>query len=63
VTRTFANDRNEALNEINALESSTLYERLRTNLPSEETRQYMVKVTGYRKLFVNTAAAPITAMQ
>jgi membrane-bound lytic murein transglycosylase C len=63
VTRTFANDRNEALNKINALESSTLYERLRTNLPSEETRQYMVKVTGYRKLFVNTAAAPITAMQ
>jgi membrane-bound lytic murein transglycosylase C len=63
VTRTFANDRNEALNKINALESSTLYDRLRTNLPSEETRQYMVKVTGYRKLFVNTAAAPITAMQ
>jgi membrane-bound lytic murein transglycosylase C len=63
VTRTFANDRTEALNKINALESSTLYDRLRTNLPSEETRQYMVKVTGYRKLFVNTAAAPITAMQ
>lgn len=60
VTRTFANDRNEALNNINGLEPSTLYDRLRTNLPSEETRQYVVRVSGYRKQFVNTAAAPAT---
>jgi membrane-bound lytic murein transglycosylase C len=63
VTRTFAKDRNEALHNINGLEPSALYDRLRTNLPSEETRQYVVKVTGYRKQFVNTAAEPMTAMQ
>ena len=60
VTRTFANDRNAALNNINGLEPSTLYDRLRTNLPSEETRQYVVRVSGYRKQFVNAAAAPAT---
>jgi membrane-bound lytic murein transglycosylase C len=63
VTRSFGSDRNAALNSINGLEPIVLFERLRTNLPSEETRQYVVKVTGYRKLFVGTAAEPITAMQ
>jgi membrane-bound lytic murein transglycosylase C len=63
VTRAFAGDRTVALNNINSLEPSVLYDRLRTTLPFEETRQYVVKVTGYRKQFVNTAAAPITAME
>ena len=62
VTRTFANDRMAALNDINGLEASALYERLRTKLPFEETRQYVVRVTGYRKQFVNTATAPAVAM-
>ena len=62
VTRTFANDRTAALNDINGLEASALYERLRTKLPFEETRQYVVRVTGYRKLFVNTATPPAVAM-
>ena len=58
VTRTFAKDKKEALKVINGLEPSALYERLRTSLPHEETRQYVVKVTGYRKQFVDTAAGP-----
>jgi membrane-bound lytic murein transglycosylase C len=66
VTRTFANDKKEAFNDINGLEPSVLFDRLRTSLPSDETRQYVVKVTGYRNQFVNTAAAPTaptTSMQ
>jgi membrane-bound lytic murein transglycosylase C len=62
VTRTFANDKREALKDINGLDPPTLYDRLRNNLPSEETRQYVVRVTGYRKQFMNTSG-PITAMQ
>jgi membrane-bound lytic murein transglycosylase C len=62
VIRTFANDRMAALNDINGLEASALYERLRTKLPFEETRQYVVRVTGYRKQFVSIAAAPSIAM-
>jgi membrane-bound lytic murein transglycosylase C len=53
VTRTFAKDRSEALASINGMEPATLFERLRTGLPSEETREYVVKVTGYRRQFVS----------
>jgi membrane-bound lytic murein transglycosylase C len=56
VTRTFANDRNEALTDINGLPPAALFDKLRTDLPLEETRQYVVKVTGYRKQFVNVPA-------
>jgi membrane-bound lytic murein transglycosylase C len=63
VTRTFAKDKNEAFGDINGLAPAALYDRLRTDLPSEETRQYIVKVTGYRKQFVSTVAEPMTAMQ
>jgi membrane-bound lytic murein transglycosylase C len=63
VTRTFNGDRNAALTSINGLEPAVLFEQLRSNLPSEETRQYVVKVTGYRKQFLNTAPDPVTAMQ
>ena len=62
VTRTFANDKREAFNDINGLEPAVLYDRLRTSLPFPETRQYVVKVTGYRKQFVNTPES-VTAMQ
>jgi peptidoglycan lytic transglycosylase C len=57
VTRVFAKGRNEALSNINGLEPSALYDRLRTSLPYEETRQYIVKVTNNRKQFVNMTAA------
>jgi membrane-bound lytic murein transglycosylase C len=63
VTRVFANNRTEALNDINQLEPPALFDRLRTDLPYEETRQYVVKVAEYRKLFVGAPAAPPTAMQ
>ena len=40
-----------------------MFEHLRTDLPYEETRQYVVKVTGYRKQFVGAPSAPATAME
>jgi membrane-bound lytic murein transglycosylase C len=63
VTKTFGKTNSEAFANINVLEPSALYDRLRTGLPADETRQYVVKVTGYRKQFVNTAAAATTAAQ
>jgi membrane-bound lytic murein transglycosylase C len=62
VTRVFSNNKTEALNDINQLDPSALFERLRGNLPYEETRQYVVKVTGYRKQFVAAPSAPIAAV-
>ena len=63
VTRTFASDRAEAMAGINRLDPPALYERLRTGLASEETRQYVVTVTGYRKQFINVPVSLPTAMQ
>jgi membrane-bound lytic murein transglycosylase C len=63
VTRTFASDRKQALSDINALEPAALYDRLRTDLPFEETRHYVVKVSGYRAQFANAAVGAETAMQ
>jgi membrane-bound lytic murein transglycosylase C len=60
VTRTFDSDRKQALNDINQLQPPGVYERLRTGLPFEETRQYVVRVTGYRKQFVATPATAAT---
>jgi len=51
VTRTFANDRKAALDSINHMETIAVYDKLRTGLPMEETRNYVVKVSGYRKQF------------
>ena len=55
VLRTFNKDRVAAINAINGLEPPAVYERLRQQLPYEETRHYLVKVTGYRRQFI---AAP-----
>jgi len=60
VTRTFSRDRTTAMNTINSLEPPVLFENLRSNLPLDETRQYVVKVTGYRKQFV-AVSEPISA--
>jgi membrane-bound lytic murein transglycosylase C len=60
VTRVFASDRTEAFSAINAEPPAQLFERLRTGLPMQETRDYVVKVTSYRKEFV-AAAAPAAA--
>ena len=53
VLKAFSKDKVAAVNGINALEPPGVYEKLRTNLPYEETRQYLVKVVGYRKQFVS----------
>ena len=61
VTKTFDKSTKVALADINNLDSQALYERLRTGLPMPETRQYVVKVTGYRKQFANVAAPTMAA--
>lgn len=53
VLKTFARDRVAAVNAINSLEPSGVYEKLRTGLPFDETRQYLVRVTGFRKQFLS----------
>jgi membrane-bound lytic murein transglycosylase C len=60
VTKTFNKDRATAMTTINSLDPPILFENLRTNLPLDETRQYVVKVAGYRKQFV-LVAAPVSA--
>jgi membrane-bound lytic murein transglycosylase C len=60
VLRVFANDKKQAISELNALPPPLLFEKLRSDLPSDETRQYVVRVTGYRKQFVGVpSAAPV----
>ena len=55
VFRTFSRDRTTAVNQINSLQPAGVYDQLRKNLPYEETRGYLEKVTGYRKSFVNSS--------
>jgi hypothetical protein len=47
----------------NQLKPSALFERLRRNLPDEETREHVVRLMGYRKQFVGTPSIPATAAQ
>jgi membrane-bound lytic murein transglycosylase C len=62
VTKVFASDRTAAFNAINAEQPAALFDRLRTGLPMQETRDYVVKVTGHRKEFLSApAAAPAAA--
>jgi membrane-bound lytic murein transglycosylase C len=63
VTGLFPGNKKQALTAINGLDSSALYDRLRTNLPYEETRVYVVKVTGYRKQFAAAASAPVATTE
>ena len=55
VLRTFSKDKVAAVNTINSLSPSGVYQKLRANLPYEETRQYLHKVVNYRKQFVTKA--------
>ena len=55
VFRTFSRDRTTAVNQINGLQPAGVYDQLRKKLPYEETRNYLEKVTGYRKSFVNSS--------
>ncbi|MDR4479206.1 MAG: murein transglycosylase domain-containing protein [Nitrospira sp.] len=53
VFKTFAKDQRTALQQINGLQPAALYDRLRTALPYQETRDYLAKVVGFRKQFVS----------
>jgi membrane-bound lytic murein transglycosylase C len=53
VLRAFNADRVAAVNAINSLEPPGVYEHLRTKLPYAETRQYLVKVVGFRRQFLS----------
>ena len=53
VLKAFSKDKVAAVNDINSLEPPGVYEKLRTGLPYEETRQYLVRVVGYRKQFLS----------
>ena len=53
VLKAFSTDKVAAVNSINSLEPPGVYEKLRTSLPYEETRQYLVRVVGYRKQFLS----------
>jgi membrane-bound lytic murein transglycosylase C len=53
VLKAFDRDKVAAINSINSLEPPGVYEKLRTGLPYEETRQYLVRVVGYRKQFLS----------
>jgi len=66
VIKVFGSGRTSAVTAINAQQPAELFEHLRTGLPMQETRDYVVKVTGYRKEFVTApvaapAATPVLA--
>jgi membrane-bound lytic murein transglycosylase C len=63
VLRVFADDKKQAINQLNNLPPPMLFEKLRSDLPSEETRQYVVRVTGYRKQFVGSPSAAPAAVK
>lgn len=52
VLKTFARDRVEAVNAINSRSPAAVYDKLRKELPYEETRVYLAKVVGFRKQFI-----------
>lgn len=58
VFKAFAANSTSAISQINGLEPPAVYDRLRTNLPYQETRDYLVKVVGFRKQFVSLAEGP-----
>ncbi len=55
VLRTFSKDVVTAINQINSLEPPAVYEKLRRDLPYQETRDYLVKVTSFRKQFISAS--------
>ena len=53
--KAFSSDSVDAVNRINGLEPPAVYDRLRANLPYQETREYLAKVVAFRKQFVSSA--------
>jgi peptidoglycan lytic transglycosylase C len=55
VLRTFSKNRTTAVQQINGLQPAALYDKLRSGLPYQETRNYLDKVTTYRKSYVSVS--------
>jgi membrane-bound lytic murein transglycosylase C len=55
VLRTFSKNRTTAVQQINGLQPGALYDKLRSNLPYQETRNYLEKVTTVRKSYVTAS--------
>jgi len=55
VMKAFSPDRVAAVNAINSMQPPAVFQHLKARLPYEETRQYLVKVTNYRKQFAKMA--------
>src|SRR5215467_7067098 len=55
VFRAFSKDTTAALDQINGLQPSGVYEHLQQHLPYQETRRYLEKVTASRKEFVTSS--------
>jgi membrane-bound lytic murein transglycosylase C len=53
VFKAFASDATKAINQINSLQPPAVYDHLRSNLPYQETREYLAKVVTFRKQFVS----------
>jgi membrane-bound lytic murein transglycosylase C len=53
VLKTFHTNRSKAKDKINSQSPSSVYKRLRSGLPYEETRRYLKKVVDYKKDFVS----------
>jgi membrane-bound lytic murein transglycosylase C len=58
VLRTFSRDRAAAVQQVNGLQPTSVYDQLRQHLPYQETRLYLEKVTTYRKAFVSEFGQP-----
>jgi membrane-bound lytic murein transglycosylase C len=52
VLKAFSKDRIKAINAINQNSPPEVYAKLKSDLPYEETRDYLKKVVGYRKQFI-----------
>jgi membrane-bound lytic murein transglycosylase C len=53
VMKVFSGKRDEAAAVINRSGPATVYQKLRSGLPYQETRDYLKKVVDFRKQFVN----------
>jgi membrane-bound lytic murein transglycosylase C len=53
--KAFSSDLVDAVNRINGLAPPAVYDRLRANLPYQETRDYLTKVVTFRKQFISSA--------
>lgn len=53
VLRAFSKNKDDAINVINGLQPPEIYQRLRANLPYDETRRYLHKVVTARREFLS----------